>query len=318
MRIVFMGTPTFASTALTMLAESEFGGGIVGVVTTPDAPKDRGHKLTPSPVKTEAERLGLPIYQPETLKGGAFEKEINELMPDVIIVAAYGKILPKYILDAPKKYGCINIHGSLLPKYRGAAPIQRAIMEGEKDIGVTIMQMDEGLDTGDMIMSRALTFTDEPFGAIYDALARLGGEMMIETLRALENGTAKRTKQDGSLATYASKIEKSDCIIDFSRPAKNTVDQIRALYPSPCATAILNGRTVKLAKATASGGDTDGENGETVSLSAKGDGYIDIKTGDGVLRVTRLVPEGKKEMSAGDFVRGRGCAVGDRFEQANK
>jgi len=313
-----MGTPTFASTALKMLAESEYGSGIVAVVTTPDAPKDRGHKLAPSPVKTEAERLGLPLYQPETLKGGAFEKEISEMAPDVIIVAAYGKILPKYILDAPKKYGCINIHGSMLPKYRGAAPIQRAIMDGESEVGVTIMQMDEGLDTGDMIMSRALTFTDEPFGVIYDALAKLGGEMMIETLRALDGGQAVHIKQDGSLATYASKIEKADCIVDFSCPAKRIVDQVRALYPSPCATATLNGKTVKIAKAAARVDSGDGVIGQIISTNAKGDGFIDVKTGGGVLRVLRLLPEGKKEMSAGDFIRGRGCAKGDVFEQADK
>ena len=313
-----MGTPTFASTVLEKIAESEFGSGIVGVVTTPDAPKDRGHKLTPSPVKTAAERLGLPVFQPETLKGGAFEKEIADLAPDVIIVAAYGKILPKYILDAPKKYGCVNVHGSLLPKYRGAAPVQRAIMAGENEIGVTIMQMDEGLDTGDMILKRSLTFTDEPFGVIYGELARIGGDAMVETLRALENGTAQRTKQDDSLSTYASKIEKSDCAVDFSRRAKTTVDQIRALYPSPCATATLGEKTVKFAKAAALDEDASGENGEITAVSAKGDGFIDVKTGGGTLRVLRLVPEGKKEMSAGDFVRGRGCAVGDRFGQEKK
>lgn len=313
-----MGTPTFAATVLETVAASEFGGGIVGVVTTPDVPKDRGHKLTPPPVKTTAERLGFPVYQPATLKGGAFEKEITELAPDVIIVAAYGKILPKYILDAPKKYGCVNVHGSLLPKYRGAAPVQRAIMAGESEIGITIMQMDEGLDTGDMIMKRSLTFTDEPFGVIYDALARIGGEATVETLRALESGTAKRTKQDDSLSTYASKIEKSDCVADFSLPAEKTVNVVRALYPSPCLTTTLGENVIKIAKAAALDADPVGENGGIISLSAKGDGYIDVKTGCGTLRVLRLIPQGKKEMSAGDFLRGRGASLGDVFGKEKK
>ena len=309
MKILFMGTPTFASAALEAIADGKCGE-IVGVVTKVDTPKDRGLRLLPSDVKITAEALGLPVFQPETLKDGAFKETLDALAPDVIVVAAYGKILPKYVLDEPK-YGCINIHGSLLPKYRGAAPIQRAIMNGERDIGVTIMKMDEGLDTGDMLMSRALEFTNESFGEIYDALARLGGEMIVETLCNIENLVPE--KQDDALATYAAKIEKGDSIVDFSRTAKETNDKIRALSPAPCAAAKLCGRLIKFTRAAVIDGAV-GRPGEIVAASPKGDGYIDIMTGGGALRVLRLIPEGKKEMSAGDFVRGRGCAVGDVFE----
>ena len=310
MKILFMGTPTFASAALEAMAKSRFGAGLCGVVTKVDTPKDRGHKLLPSPVKVTAEALGIPVFQPETFKDGAFGETLDALAPDVIVVAAYGKILPGYVLDAPK-YGCINIHGSLLPKYRGAAPIQRAIMNGDREIGITIMKMDAGLDTGDMLMSRALEFTNESFGEIYDALAKLGGEMIVETLKNIDSLVPE--KQDGSLATYAQKIEKGDSIVDFSRTAKEINDKIRALSPAPCAAAKLSGRLIKFTKAAVIDG-ADGKIGEIVALSPKGDGYIDVKTGGGALRVLRLIPEGKKEMSAGDFVRGRGCAVGDVFE----
>ena len=312
MKILFMGTPTFASAALEKIAKSRFGAEICGVVTKIDTPKDRGHKLLPSPVKVMAEALGLPVFQPETFKDGAFKGTLDSLSPDVIIVAAYGKILPKYVLDAPKKYGCINIHGSLLPKYRGAAPIQRAIMDGEREIGVTIMKMDEGLDTGDMLMRRALTFENESFGEIYAALAALGGDMIVETLEKIDSINPE--KQDDALATYAKKIEKNECSIDFSCGAKEINDKIRALSPAPCATAKLGGKLVKITKAAVLGG-ADGKSGEIVAVGAKGDGYIDVVTGCGALRVLRLIPEGKKEMSAGDFVRGRGCAVGDVFER---
>lgn len=309
MKILFMGTPTFASAALEAISNGNCGE-IVGVVTKVDTPKDRGHKLLPSPVKVTAEALGLPVFQPETFKDGAFKDTLDTLSPDVIIVAAYGKILPKYVLNAPK-YGCINIHGSLLPKYRGAAPIQRAIMNGEREIGITIMKMDAGLDTGDMLMTRALSFTDENFGEIYDALARLGGEMIVEALENIDSLIPE--KQDDTLATYANKIEKSDCAIDFSRRAKEINDTIRALSPAPCAVAKLGGKLIKFTKAAVIDAP-DGKIGEIVAVSAKGDGYIDIQAGSGALRVLRLIPEGKKEMSAGDFVRGRGCAAGDVFE----
>ena len=313
MKILFMGTPSFASAALETIYKSEFGGGIVGVVTKPDTPQNRGHKLTPSDVKVTAEKLGLDVYQPETLKDGAFADTLKKLSPDIIVVAAYGKILPKYILDAPR-FGCINIHGSLLPQYRGAAPIQRAIMAGDKKIGVTIMKMNEGLDTGDMLMSKSLTFDNEPFGEIYEKLAYLGGEMIVDVLKGAERGELHPTKQDDTLSTYAPKIEKDECKIDFSQSAKAINDKIRALSPSPCAVARLGGKIVKITAALPVDGGSNENAGLIYDVSGKGDGYIDVKTGAGALRILRVVPEGKKEMSAGDFIRGRGCAVGDRFD----
>lgn len=313
MKILFMGTPSFASAALEAIYKSGFGGGIVGVVTKPDAPQNRGHKLAPSDVKVKAAELDLPVYQPETLKDGAFADVLQKLSPDVIVVAAYGKILPKYVLDAPR-YGCVNIHGSILPKYRGAAPIQRAIIDGEREIGVTVMQMNEGLDTGDMLLSRSITFENESFGEIYEKLARLGGEMIVETLENIESGALSPIKQDGSLSTYAPKIERDEYKLDFSLSAERIKNKIRALSPSPLAVSRLNGKILKIVSAAASDDDNIGDNGEIVALSQKGDGYVDVKTGSGTLRILRVVPEGKKEMSAGDFVRGRGCSVGDRFD----
>lgn len=308
MKILFMGTPDFAATALNAIAKSRFGGDIIGVITKTDTQKNRGHKLLPPPVKVEAEKLELPVYQPETLKDGAFKGELDALSPDVIIVAAYGKILPEYILSAPK-YGCINIHGSLLPKYRGAAPIQRAIMDGEEEIGITIMQMDAGLDTGDMLLCRGLRFDNEPFGVVHDRLAELGGEMIVETLEMLCQGTLTRKKQDDALSTYAAKIEKAECKIDLSLSAKEINNKIRALSPAPGAMVTLGEKTIKIIKAEIL--DNNGKVGVVSAVSAKGDGYIDIGTGAGTLRVLRLIPEGKKEMSAGDFVRGRGICEGD-------
>ena len=312
MKILFMGTPSFASTALEMIYGSKYGGDIVGVVTKVDTQKDRGHKVLPSDVKEAALRLGLDVYQPETFKDGAFKETLDSLSPDIIIVAAYGKILPEYVLNAPK-YGCINIHGSLLPKYRGAAPIQRAILEGEREIGVTIMQMDKGLDTGDMLLSRSLTFEGEPFGEIYAALAKLGGEMVIDVLDMIERGELKPIKQDDALATYAPKIEKAECAVVFSDSAEKINNKIRALSPAPCATARLGGKTVKIVRAAPIGSGA-GVAGKVAAVSGKGDGFIDVETNDGILRLIRLIPEGKKEMSAGDFVRGRGCSEGDIFE----
>lgn len=314
MKILFMGTPDFAATALEAIAESGTGT-VVGVVTRTDMPKDRGHKLLPPPVKVKAEELGFPVFQPETLKDNAFLDELKSLNPDIIVVAAYGKILPGYILDYPK-YGCVNIHGSLLPKYRGAAPIQRAIMAGDKEIGITIMNMERGLDTGNMYLKGSVRFEDESFGEIHDALAELGGKLIVEYLNTVKtDGVPEGEKQDDSLSDYAEKITKEDCIIDFDADAESINNKIRALSPAPCAICSLCGKKVKITKSRVFPPVSEGTNGEILAVSGKGDGYIDIKTGNGVLRVLRLVPEGKKEMSAGDFVRGRGAAEGGIFEK---
>ncbi|MBQ4067606.1 MAG: methionyl-tRNA formyltransferase, partial [Clostridia bacterium] len=233
MKVLFMGTPDFARTCLSAIVEEGFE--IVGVVTQPDKPKGRSYKMTPPPVKVYAEEKGLDVYQPVTLKDEAFKEELEALDPDIIIVAAYGKILPPYIINYPK-YGCINAHGSVLPKYRGAAPIQRAIMDGERETGITVMYMNEGLDTGDMILVERTPITEEDtFETLHDRLADIGGRTLVEAMKALEAGTARREKQDDSLATYAEKITKDDCIIDFSVLPEKLLCKIRGLSPFPLA-----------------------------------------------------------------------------------
>ena len=199
MRIVFMGTPEFASAALGALIASPYGADIVGVVTRQDKPKNRGHVMTPPPVKVLAQAHGIPVYQPQNLKAENFADTLTALAPDIIIVAAYGRILPKYVLDAPR-FGCINIHGSLLPKYRGAAPIQRAIMAGEKELGITLMYMAEGVDTGDMI-AKSSYFPDENdnFGKIHDTLAKMGADLLVRTLPEIFERKETREKKDDAL-----------------------------------------------------------------------------------------------------------------------
>ncbi len=313
MKILFMGTPDFAVTALQALHD-KYKNDIVGVVTRVDAPKNRGHALTPSPVKTAAIKLGLPVFQPQNLKEENFKDNLLSLAPDVIVVAAYGKILPEYVLNYPK-YGCLNIHASYLPEYRGAAPIARAIMDGKTELGVTIMYMEKGLDTGDMLARKALSFENENKGEIENALAVLGAQMMTEELEKIENGApSPRVKQNDSLSSYAEKIEKEDCRIDFSKSAKEIKNMIRALAPAPYAFSRINGKNIKITRASALDGGDEKDAGTVISVNAKGEGKIAVATGNGVLEIERLIPEGKKEMSAGDFVRGRGIAEGDRFE----
>lgn len=314
MRIVFMGTPDFAAVALRALAESAYGKDIVGVVTQQDKPKNRGHVLTPPPVKVLAEEYGYPVYQPQSLKAEFFEETYRELAPDLVVVAAYGKILPGYVLDAPR-YGCVNIHGSLLPKYRGAAPIQRAIMAGETEIGITLMYMEAGLDTGDMLAKGSITLSgDEPFGEIHDKLAAIGAELLVTNLPKLIAGELVPEKQDDAQSTYAAKIEKEDMRLDFTRPAKELHNAVRALSPTPGAFATLNGSSVKIAKTARTGKPAAGKPGVCTALNAKGEGAISVSCGDEELLILRLTPEGKKEMSAGDFIRGRKIEVGQIWE----
>lgn len=313
MKILFMGTPEFAVTALRAIHE-KYGADVVGVVTRIDMPKNRGHALTPPPVKVAALEMGLPVFQPDNLKEENFKETLETLAPDIIIVAAYGKILPEYVLNYPK-HGCLNIHASYLPEYRGAAPIARAIMDGKTELGITIMYMEKGLDTGDMLAREMLTFENENKGEAENALAKLGADMMLRKLEDLENGiVGERIKQDDSLSTYAAKIEKEDCKIDFNRSAKDIKNQIRALAPAPYAFSRINGKSVKITLSSVADETTGKEAGTVIAVSPKGAGKIAVATADGVLNIERLIPEGKKEMSAGDFVRGRGVAEGDKFE----
>lgn len=313
MKILFMGTPDFAVTALRAIHE-KYNQDVVGVVTRIDMPKNRGHALTPPPVKVAATELGLPVYQPQNLKEENFRETLESLAPDVIVVAAYGKILPEYVLNYPK-HGCLNIHASALPEYRGAAPIARAIMDGKKDLGITIMYMEKGLDTGDMLAREYLTFEDENKGEAENALADLGAKMMLDILEKLENSqTLPREKQDDALSNYAAKIEKEDCKINFAKSAEEIKNQVRALAPAPYAFARIKGKSIKFVKVSVTDEKSDEAPGTVCAVSPKGAGKLLVATGDGVLSLDRIIPEGKKEMSAGDFVRGRGADVGDVFE----
>ena len=312
MRILFMGTPDFAKTALLAINE-KYNGQVVGVVTRQDTPKNRGHVMTPPPVKVAALGAGLPVYQPINLKEENFREILEEMKPDIIVVAAYGKLLPPYVLEYPR-FGCINIHASLLPKYRGAAPIQRAILAGEKEIGVTIMKMAEGLDTGDMYAKASFDATEGNFEQIHDKLADLGAKLVLETMDALENGTAVAQAQDDALSTYAAKIEKADRILNFGATATEIINKIRAFSPIPGAEAKLHSGKVKITSATLIAEEPTGEAGTVASLSPKGAGLLVINAPDAKIKIERLIPEGKKEMSAGDFIRGRRITESDRFE----
>lgn len=308
-KIVFMGTPDFASCTLKALTEGGFN--VVGVLTQPDKPKGRGYALQMSPVKEYALSAGIPVYQPVTLKNGAFEEELKALDPDLIVVAAYGKILPSYVIDYPR-LGCVNVHGSLLPEYRGAAPIQRALIDGKTETGVTIMQMDVGLDTGDMLVQTMTPITDaDNFETLHDRMAQLGAETLLACLPAILRGELTPVKQDDSLSNYAAKIEKEDCVLDFSRPMRSVFNRIRGLSPFPLAFADLNGTIVKIPAAKP--GKTVSPNalpGTVIGLSKSG---IEVACPDGTILLTEVLPTGKKRMSAADFINGRKIALGDRF-----
>lgn len=311
MKILFMGTPDFALFSLKALVEYSKNEDveICGVITQPDKPKGRGYALLPPPVKQYAIEANLPVYQPETLKDDAFSNLLSELSPDLIVVVAYGKILPKNVIDYPK-YGCINVHGSLLPEYRGAAPMQRAIIDGKDKTGITIMYMAEGLDTGDMLLKRELTIGEnDNFENIHDGLGRLGAEMLVEIIPMLKNGTATRTPQDDALSTYAKKITKEDCLIDFSADARAVHAKIRGLSPIPLSfTHTKNGKLLKIIESRIADDSTPHVNcGEILSL----DNGIEIACKTGSIYVTKVLPEGKSRMNAADFIRGRAVSVGD-------
>lgn len=309
MRILFMGTPDFSATILAALYED--GEEIVGVVTQPDKPKGRGYVLTPPPVKVYAEEKGLPVYQPTTLKNGAFLSVLEELKPELILVAAYGKLLPKYVLDYAR-HGCINAHASLLPKYRGAAPIQRAILNGETETGVTAMQMNEGLDTGDILLCEKVAITPEDnFESVHDKLAEAGATAIRRTVAAIRDGSLTHTSQPENGFTYAAKIEKADCILDFSCDAAAVHNRIRGLSPIPLAqTKTPDGKLLKIVESVLLDERTDAAPGTVLTADAA-DGFFRVACGDGVIGICRLLPEGKGRMSAADFIRGRKIAAGD-------
>lgn len=311
MKILFMGTPDFALFSLKSLVEysKQSDIEICGVITQPDKPKGRGYAMMPPPVKQYALEAGLDVYQPETLKDEAFFELLSTLSPDLIAVVAYGKILPKSVIDYPK-YGCINVHGSLLPEYRGAAPMQRAIIDGKEKTGITIMYMAEGLDTGDMLLSRELIINEnDNFENIHDGLGMLGAEMLVEIIPMLQSGAAIRVPQDDSLSSYAKKITKEDCLVDFSKDAQTVHNLIRGLSPVPLSfTHTPNGKLLKLIESKIADRETPHERiGEVLSL----DGKIEVACAKGSLYIERVLPEGKSRMSAADFIRGRNISVGD-------
>lgn len=307
MRILFMGTPDFARSILEKLHND--GENIVAVVTQPDKPQGRKMILTPPPVKQYALEKNLPVYQPVTLKDGAFAEELSRIDPELIIVAAYGKILPAYILDYPK-YGCINAHGSILPRWRGAAPIQRAIMAGDTVSGVTAMYMAQGLDTGDKILTVEVPITDEDdFGTLHDKLAVAGGDAMAQTIARLRDGTITREVQNDADATYAAKIENADCVIDFTKSVTEIYNQVRGLSPVPLAvTWMPDGKRLKIIAARREIRAVTVAPGTVTDIDH---GTLDIACADGILHVTHLQPEGKGRMAAADFLRGRKLSVGD-------
>lgn len=306
MRILFMGTPDFAAISLKAIYES--GEQIVGVVTTPDKAKGRGMVLTPSPVKQYALDAGLSVYQPVTLKDGAFLNTLRELEPELIVVVAYGKILPQYVLDFAK-YGCINSHASLLPKYRGAAPIQRAIIDGEGETGVSVMQMDAGLDTGDVILvERVEILPSDNFESVHDKLAIASCNGLLRAISLFKAGAVTRTKQ-GEGFTYAEKITKEDCVVDFTKSAKAVHNQIRGLSPIPLSfTRAPDGKILKIVAShlsdVASGGARPGE---VIKLDAS----IHVACADGAVALDIIVPEGKGRMNARDYINGRKISVSD-------
>lgn len=305
MRILFMGTPDFALFSLRALVEA--GEDVVGVVTQPDKPKGRGYTLTPPPVKVYAEEKGLPVYQPRTLRDEAFADLLRQIDPEVIVVVAFGKILPANVLSYPK-YGCVNVHGSLLPAYRGAAPMQRAIIDGCAETGITTMFMDVGLDTGDMLLKKSVAIDlHDTFETVHDKLGECGAELLLRTLALLEKGEILPEKQDDALATYAQKIEKEDCLLDFSRTAKEVHDRIRGLSPIPLSfTHTPDGRLLKIV--TSEPAEGSGRPGEVISLE---NGRITVACGEGAIALLSVLPEGKKKMSSADFINGRRISVGD-------
>jgi methionyl-tRNA formyltransferase len=298
-RLVFAGTPDFAATALKALIAA--GHTIVGVYSQPDRPAGRGRKLQPSPVKQVALDHEIPVYQPETLKTPEAQKQLADLNPDVMIVAAYGLILPKAVLDIPT-HGCLNIHASLLPRWRGAAPIQRAIAAGDDETGITIMQMDEGLDTGAMLL-KSLTAIDDSDtgGSLHDRLAELGGNAIIKALELLRKGELTGEPQNDELACYASKLSKTEGHINWATDAKAIERLVRAFNPWPGTYTDLGDQRIRIHEARALVTTSDGLPGTVVQRDREG---IDIACGNGTLRITRLQLPGSRAQSVNDLING--------------
>ena len=304
MKIVYMGTPDFAVSPLRSLLNTEYE--VAAVVTQPDKPKGRGKALMPTPVKEEALKHGIPVYQPEKVREPGFVEKLRELKPDLIVVAAFGQIIPESVLNMPK-FGCINIHASLLPKYRGAAPIQYAVIDGEKESGVTIMKMGKGLDTGDMIARTEVPLAkDETGGSLFEKLPSAGARLLVETLPDIFAGTAVYEKQpEESPTPYAAMITKKMGLIDFSKSAEELERLVRGLNPWPSAYTFLNGKNLKIWKAEAD--MTQAEKNIPGTVVRADEEGICVACGTGRLILKEVQLEGKKRMDSASFL--RGCKV---------
>jgi methionyl-tRNA formyltransferase len=307
LRVIFLGTPAFAVPSLEGIVRS--GAELVAVVCQPDRPQGRGLGTTPPPVKEWALARGLPVHQPEKVRNGLLRSLLEPYAPDLLVVTAYGRILPREVLELPP-LGCVNGHASLLPKLRGAAPIQWAIATGETETGVTLMQMDEGLDTGDMLVSRSIPIgPEETAPELHDRLAALTGELLAEALPRLARRELARVPQDHACHTLAPLLKKEDGFLDLRRPAKELADRTRGFQPWPGAVLFQAGRPVKVhrarpAPATGAAPGTVVRAGEVLA----------VETGDGVLEVLELQPEGRRRVTAREFVSGTRMAAGDRFD----
>ena len=310
MRVVFMGTPDFAVGTLEAILAA--GHEVAGVVTQPDKPKGRGKNMQFPPVKETALAHDLTVYQPVKVKEEEFVETLRKLEPEVIVVVAFGQILSKEILDMPK-YGCVNVHASLLPKYRGSAPIQWAVINGEKESGVTTMLMNEGIDTGDMLKKVVVPLDEkETGGSLFDKLADEGAKLLVETLKELEQGTVTRTPQQDEQSTHAKMLDKKQGLIDFSKSAVEIERLIRGLNPWPSAYTGYNGKTLKIWDADVVDKDMDGVPGQVVMVNKQ---ELFVKTGKGLLSLQEVQLEGKKRMDIDAFLRGYAVEVGTKLEK---
>ncbi|MCC5858753.1 MAG: methionyl-tRNA formyltransferase [Ectothiorhodospiraceae bacterium] len=307
-RLVFAGTPEFAVPALQVLLDR--GRAPVAVYTQPDRPAGRGRRLRPSPVKQLALAHGLPVRQPQSLREAGEQAALAALRPDLMIVVAYGLLLPPAVLDIPRR-GCVNVHASLLPRWRGAAPIQRAVLAGDRETGVCLMQMEAGLDTGPVLARAVTPIHPEDTGAtLHDRLAAMGAGLLAENLDALINGELVAEPQDGAEATYATKLDKAEARIDWSLPAAELQRRVAAFNPWPVAETRWHDQVLRIWRAEAVGGTDDAAAG---TVLAAGDQGIDVATGHGVLRLLELQPPGKRPMGAAEFLRGRRLTPGERL-----
>lgn len=311
MRLVFMGTPQFAVHPLRALVDA--GHEVVGVVTRTDKPSGRGRTVAPPAVKLAADQMGLHVYQPRRVREPAFIEGLRGLHPEIIVVAAYGQILPKELLSLPK-YRSINIHASLLPQYRGAAPINWAIIRGETQAGITIMQMDEGMDTGGILMQENIPIDPgDTAGILTDKLSALGARLIVTALPLIEAGALTPVGQDSSRATPAPLLKKEDGLLDWKLPVQDIRNRVRGLTPWPGAYGFLDGKMIKIFETEVVPGE-----GEPGMLYQNGRNVLDVGTGSGLLRLIRIQPEGKKPMTAGEFLRGHRGVAGKKFSGPEK